>query len=119
MMDPAIGAKLRDLFPQIKEPTADELLPIALEIGEFYFRKDAIEPLVDCASAEVVGTGMNPTEALASWVLAHADPNFVSLPTGRRCRVCGCTDLAACPGGCWWVEDGLCSSCAAKGEMTR
>lgn len=33
------------------------------------------------------------------------------------CRVCGCTDLAACPGGCAWVGDplligGLCSACA-------
>ena len=27
------------------------------------------------------------------------------------CRVCGCTDDQACPGGCYWVEDGLCSQC--------
>lgn len=27
------------------------------------------------------------------------------------CRGCGCTELAACPGGCWWVAAGLCSSC--------
>lgn len=27
------------------------------------------------------------------------------------CRGCGCTDLAACPGGCWWVAAGLCSRC--------
>ncbi len=33
------------------------------------------------------------------------------------CRVCGCTDLHACPGGCFWVEPGLCSECnpATKG----
>jgi len=33
-----------------------------------------------------------------------------------RCRVCGCTDLEACPEGCIWVTDpeglgDLCSSC--------
>lgn len=28
------------------------------------------------------------------------------------CRVCGCTDDHACPGGCYWVEDDLCSACA-------
>ncbi|MBI5520230.1 MAG: hypothetical protein HY916_09235 [Desulfovibrio sp.] len=28
------------------------------------------------------------------------------------CRVCGCTEFMACPGGCWWVEPDLCSSCA-------
>jgi hypothetical protein len=35
-----------------------------------------------------------------------------------RCRVCGCTDEQACPGGCHWVEDpeggDLCSVCAER-----
>lgn len=30
----------------------------------------------------------------------------------RRCRVCGCTDDRACPGGCRWVDLDLCSRCA-------
>ena len=30
----------------------------------------------------------------------------------RVCRVCGCTDDHACPGGCYWVEEDLCSACA-------
>lgn len=34
----------------------------------------------------------------------------------RACRVCGCTDDRACPGGCYWVEDDLCSRCAAMGK---
>jgi hypothetical protein len=33
----------------------------------------------------------------------------------RTCRVCGCTDWAACTGpndyACWWVAIDLCSSC--------
>lgn len=29
-----------------------------------------------------------------------------------QCRVCGCTELDACPGGCSWVEEDLCSRCA-------
>lgn len=32
----------------------------------------------------------------------------------RTCRVCGCTDLEACPGGCYWVEDDLCSRCVEE-----
>ena len=32
----------------------------------------------------------------------------------RRCRVCGCTDDHACPGGCSWVEEDLCSACVGK-----
>lgn len=29
----------------------------------------------------------------------------------ESCRVCGCTWNTPCDGGCWWVEDNLCSSC--------
>ena len=28
-----------------------------------------------------------------------------------KCRICGCSDEHACPGGCYWVEDDLCSRC--------
>lgn len=31
------------------------------------------------------------------------------IATGREC---GCSELAACPGGCIWVEPDLCSHCA-------
>lgn len=31
----------------------------------------------------------------------------------RSCRVCGCTDKRACPGGCAWVDQDLCSACLA------
>lgn len=34
------------------------------------------------------------------------------------CRVCGCTDDRACPGGCWWVEPDLCSQCQWFNEPT-
>lgn len=43
---------------------------------------------------------------------------------GDVCRVCGCTDREACPGGCWWFYDSgdtrgpLCSSCALANEPT-
>lgn len=30
----------------------------------------------------------------------------------QHCRVCNCSNFVACAGGCWWVEDDLCSSCA-------
>ncbi|HKX71390.1 MAG TPA: hypothetical protein VJM75_09195 [Acidimicrobiales bacterium] len=35
------------------------------------------------------------------------------------CRICGCTDRAACPGGCSWVPDpagegDLCSACLER-----
>jgi hypothetical protein len=36
---------------------------------------------------------------------------LVSDMTPRRCRNCGCSDDRACPGGCYWIEDDLCSRC--------
>lgn len=32
----------------------------------------------------------------------------------QKCRVCGCTWDNACPGGCYWVEEDLCSQCAGR-----
>ncbi len=37
----------------------------------------------------------------------------------RKCRICGCTDNCACPGGCYWVEEDLCSRCVEKAEMDK
>ncbi|MDR2054254.1 MAG: hypothetical protein LBQ10_00045 [Desulfovibrio sp.] len=35
------------------------------------------------------------------------------------CRKCGCTDEAACPGGCSWVEKDLCSACVEPPETDQ
>lgn len=32
----------------------------------------------------------------------------------KKCRVCGCDWFHACTGGCYWVEEDLCSSCAGE-----
>ena len=34
----------------------------------------------------------------------------------QACRVCGCTNEAACEDGCSWVEDDLCSACVGERE---
>ena len=36
--------------------------------------------------------------------------------TERTCRVCGCTDVAPCEDGCYWVYGDLCSSCSRREE---
>lgn len=33
------------------------------------------------------------------------------------CRECGCTNFSTCDGGCWWVDDDLCSSCAVAVDV--
>jgi hypothetical protein len=37
----------------------------------------------------------------------------------RTCRICGCDDLHACEGGCYWISDSddLCSRCALDADM--
>jgi hypothetical protein len=69
------------------------------------------------------GGAMNTPEsdmAILRMVQAHnaltvatGDNNLVDLEGEGVCRVCGCTDQAACPGGCAWVDDAhtLCSQC--------
>ena len=42
---------------------------------------------------------------------APARKRRVSTPRERTCRACGCTDLHACEGGCWWIGADLCSRC--------
>ena len=34
----------------------------------------------------------------------------------QRCRICGCTQDNACEGGCYWVEEDLCSQCMENPE---
>lgn len=34
----------------------------------------------------------------------------------RTCRVCGCWEMQACPQGCYWVAEDLCSACAVPGQ---
>lgn len=38
-----------------------------------------------------------------------------------RCRVCGCTQMDGCPGGCGWApgQGNLCTICAAAIEALR
>lgn len=47
------------------------------------------------------------------------DVNARPRTAGLACTGCGCTDDAACPGGCWWVtyNPPLCSACAAKAKL--
>ncbi|WP_437958564.1 ParB/RepB/Spo0J family partition protein [Sorangium sp. So ce119] len=47
---------------------------------------------------------------------APPTPPAKAAADARACVVCGCTDDAACDGGCSWVDETRCSSCAALQE---
>lgn len=59
--------------------------------------------------------------ALAAWLKWCAEHPRLGVTFNkakeRTCRGCGCTEISACPGGCWWVESDLCSSCAPAMTM--
>ncbi|MBI1353252.1 MAG: hypothetical protein GC160_02820 [Acidobacteria bacterium] len=60
-----------------------------------------------------------PPEGICCGLLLMDDGEFLQcfvLPVfdERSCRKCGCTDDCACPGGCWWVGEDLCSACAGE-----
>jgi hypothetical protein len=38
-------------------------------------------------------------------------PLHLARATEPACRVCGCTEYQACPGGCAWAEGDLCTAC--------
>lgn len=44
--------------------------------------------------------------------------NLVGI-SSKKCRICGCTDLNACEGGCHWVEEDLCSACASQLDIPK
>lgn len=48
-------------------------------------------------------------------------PDEVLTLPQAECRVCGCTEEEACPGGCIWANSAatLCSQCAVRGEDDR
>lgn len=93
----------------------------------------AIATLHDCLPADEILAGkhdVDPHPMLSAnahvsgpwcWVLTevkriHPVPTkgrqgLFDVPWVPTCRICGCTDDHACPGGCYWVEPDLCSAC--------
>jgi hypothetical protein len=44
-------------------------------------------------------------------VAIEARDQFAQSAGEQRCSVCGCSNSQACPGGCIWATDTLCSRC--------
>jgi hypothetical protein len=84
---------------KLREAVIDELewrlLEVAADLFELAGDRDAAH--------EVRGT-------IAATMNATEDARNAT----RVCDGCGCTDALACPNGCQWVGDHLCSRCAGK-----
>lgn len=64
-------------------------------------------------SHPAVSLAVEQGEYYSSGASAEAVDVDTDIPV-RTCRECKCTDTAACPGGCYWVEPDLCSACAPE-----
>ncbi|HST80939.1 MAG TPA: hypothetical protein VLL08_04250, partial [Kineosporiaceae bacterium] len=66
------------------------------------------------AYAERIGNDQDKMHAAIEAALLQLVGDVPALPAVRKCRVCGCTDDEACPGGCSWSQPEICSTCAAR-----
>jgi hypothetical protein len=68
------------------------------------------------AAANLAVAGMHRVagDVLPEQIFMGGVPPIPAL-VGEVCRHCGCTELDACEGGCFWVAPGLCSACSAEG----
>lgn len=62
---------------------------------------------------DIVSLSKEQVQALYGELLNEYD-FYLKYSSNRKCRVCGCTENNACPGGCFWVEVDLCSECIGK-----
>jgi hypothetical protein len=76
--------------------------------GHVYWLEEAV---YHCDFAAI----MKKTVDVANLAMMMFDVAAAEMKKVRACRVCGCTDDHACPGGCSWVVDpkggNLCSRC--------
>ena len=64
------------------------------------------------AAGDLLSTRLDLAAVPAVGEFGPGSQVFVPQMLGMVCRECGCAEFDACPGGCHWVADGLCSSCA-------
>jgi myosin heavy subunit len=105
-------AKFAAYYNQV-QVALGQMLEIAAAAQEDKFAgyKNAVEKLFEVFGMKFKQLLVNPETAPP----ADKHPQEENEEAGqkvRTCRVCGCTDDNACPGGCSWVEDDLCSACA-------
>lgn len=108
--------------PATRDPAAVRANPVLLaEAPEQVWRERSVGPqgeewvifirgdgqafgCLECGGVFDLNEGEVLEEELAAHVkIAHREEEQV-------CRVCGCTEDNACPGGCRWVENDLCSN---------
>lgn len=92
--------------------------------------RDYIQTLCHETLRDMVGENDKPLIYGASGEVANAAPSMLddvrdrleaALPepdtSDWSCLICGCEDRRPCPGGCRWVAEKVCSSCAPQNQI--
>lgn len=111
----------------------------AIETGNWCYASDKADQLmrtINNLAGHLDLTGPADGQAVAAYVAEHSQhyrigralygvasqpPQGAPEPLEAACKICGCTENAACEGGCQWVPNplmiDLCSSCVL--QLTR
>lgn len=116
-------------WSRLSHDERDRIGTIALEVVCAWHLQDANgsgpEPILPSALARVAGIAdtlmmgeleravFDTLPADAFMATGHDIPRVPAL-IGGICRRCGCTQNDACPGGCGWAAEDLCTACAKK-----
>ncbi|MFH2116748.1 MAG: hypothetical protein ABII85_01750 [Bacillota bacterium] len=93
-----------------------------------YLRDGEAVDLVDAVAKINIGRNINGNKTNSYYICNTDEPYaqqvFETIKEGelekedalfdkdsRFCKVCGCSQERACPSGCYWVTDDLCSNC--------
>ena len=118
----------RQLLEELKKLSPEQLnqqvlidqedMPVSALSRVFVVEEDCINPTGEGAEyisaytdPGIADDPMTEEEARAEFPVCIKKGSVYLMAGVRSCRVCGCTDNCACPGGCYWVEKDLCSNC--------
>lgn len=90
--------------------------------SEVFLRKDSGEVRTRVQRPAIILSGHSAVaffEGVSGCYAIDGRVRAAALQSPRTCRVCGCTDDHACPGGCSWVEEDLCSACVERSNSVE
>lgn len=109
----ADGDELNSVTVEATEENIDTLLDAGFSMKEIELTTDTEGETIDIAVLAFDYAGAT------TWSKESGFENGFAEIEPRKCRVCGCIDYDACPGGCYWVEEDLCNRCVGEESRTE
>jgi hypothetical protein len=89
----------------------DEVIAVAFEADDIY--------LAGCLMLVQSARAAKAHDVVLEVLMQTMADLLPHIRATQKCRVCGCTNEAACFGGCEWVELDLCSRCVLAANFHR